>query len=664
MDELLGTMMGRYRLDEKIGEGGMAAVYKAMDTVLERWVAIKVITGRRQASDQFLKRFEREAKALAKLSHPGIMDIHDYGDQDGHPYIVMEYLPNGTLKQYMGRPMNYQQAARLLQPIAEALAYAHKKGIVHRDIKPANILFSQHNKPMIGDFGIVKVVDTAVEEEALTQVGTGIGTPYYMSPEQGKGEEVDTRTDVYALGVVFYELVAGRRPYEAPTPTSFFFQQMTEPLPDPRRYAPDIPQEVVEFISKTLSIHLEQRVQSMDEFAKAMSLFATGIAAKPRFEEAPTRMATREDATMLESKQQTPARTTPEIQRISTPPSQSNFSTPSYDSSNNVPSVSTAYPTTGQNKPKKKKTWIIFVVLGGLAVIAVLCIAGIAILNSLLNTDDTPDDTAVISQENTPITMQDSTSAPTEAPTSTVEVQPTDIPAVTSQINSSSRMSTEEFFACIEKAGYADQVDISENLVGLVCDNFDDNRYNWLLQPIETDYVSAQTSIVDGVLRMQMTSKDAYTQYWQWVDDVLTGEDIQLQDMIVFVKMRRVQGPNETLIGLDYRETEDDRFYSFTIYENSQNMTLEIFDDEYKELANANTPNWVGTDWHMLTLAITDTYHYLGASDLNDVSYGEIYYSDSAINQPGELSIWVGAVDAGQTVVYEIDDLLIVQVTN
>ena len=175
MVDLLGKTLGRYHIVDQLGEGGMASVYRAFDTRLDRYVALKVIGTSMQDSANFLKRFEREAKALAQLSHSNIVKVYDYGEEGGLPYLVMEYLPGGTLKQKMsGLPMPYAQAARLIAPIAHALAYAHKINIIHRDVKPANILFSDSNSPMLSDFGIAKMLETKNTVE-LTGTGVGIG---------------------------------------------------------------------------------------------------------------------------------------------------------------------------------------------------------------------------------------------------------------------------------------------------------------------------------------------------------------------------------------------------------------------------------------------------------------------------------------------------------
>ena len=190
MSNLIGQSLGRYHILEQLGEGGMATVYKAFDTRLERDVAVKII--RRAAFppeqlDRILKRFEREAKALAKLSHPNIVGVIDYGEYEGSPYLVMEYLPGGTLKQRLGKPIPWQEAARLLLPVARALEFAHEQGIVHRDIKPSNILHHRIRRADACRFRHRQDPRTD-ERPTLTGTGIGVGTPEYMAPEQWTGK--------------------------------------------------------------------------------------------------------------------------------------------------------------------------------------------------------------------------------------------------------------------------------------------------------------------------------------------------------------------------------------------------------------------------------------------------------------------------------------------
>jgi tRNA A-37 threonylcarbamoyl transferase component Bud32 len=272
MQDLTGRDIGRYHIVERLGEGGMATVYKAFDNRLERYVAIKVIRTDMFAPsvlEEVLKRFEREAKALARLAHPHIVKVHDYGDFEGMPYLIMEYLPGGTLKGYTGKPMPFAEASRLLAPVARALEFAHKQNILHRDIKPANILIDQSEQPMLTDFGIAKILD-AGQTTNLTASSVGIGTPEYMAPEQGMGGAVDARADIYALGVVFYELITGRRPFSADTPMAVLVKHINEPLPRARQFVSGLPEDVEAVIFKALAKQPDERYPDMGAFASAL----------------------------------------------------------------------------------------------------------------------------------------------------------------------------------------------------------------------------------------------------------------------------------------------------------------------------------------------------------------------------------------------------------
>ena len=273
MVDLIGQSLGRYRILEQLGEGGMAIVYKAYDTRLESEVAVKVIRTEQLAPsilERTLRRFEREAKALAKLTHSNIVKVLDYGEQDGKPYLVMPYLPGGTLKQLInGKAMPYQEAARLLVPIARALAYAHQQGMIHRDVKPSNILITQSGDPMLTDFGIAKIIDDDTTMD-LTGTSAAVGTPEYMAPEQVTSKTVDQRADIYALGIIFYEMVTGRKPYQADTPMAVLFKHASEPLPRPKSFVSNLPDSVEQTLLKALAKRPEDRYQEMGEFASTL----------------------------------------------------------------------------------------------------------------------------------------------------------------------------------------------------------------------------------------------------------------------------------------------------------------------------------------------------------------------------------------------------------
>ncbi|MGB3127474.1 MAG: serine/threonine-protein kinase [Pseudomonas sp.] len=218
-----------YDIEGEIGEGAMANVYLATQRSLERKVALKVMAAALAADPSFCERFLREGKTLARLSHPHTVTIHDIGNVGELYYMAMEYLPNGTLKERIAAGLTPEQGVTLVRQIASALGYAHAQGLVHRDVKPANILFRADGTAVLSDFGIAKSLDDRTQ---FTQAGFAVGTPSYMSPEQARGQEIDGRADLYALGVVLYEILVGKLPYTGTDALSTALAHLTEPLPE------------------------------------------------------------------------------------------------------------------------------------------------------------------------------------------------------------------------------------------------------------------------------------------------------------------------------------------------------------------------------------------------------------------------------------------------
>ena len=278
MTNLIGQSLGRYHILEQLGEGGMATVYKAFDTRLETDVAVKVIRTEKlteETKERTLKRFEREAKSLARLTHPNIVKVMDYGEHEGRPYLVMPYLSGGTLKDRIKQgPIPWQETLRLLIPIAQALEYAHERNLIHRDVKPSNILLTEKGQPMLTDFGVAKLFDME-ETQDLTGTGMGVGTPEYMAPEQWQGH-VSVQSDVYALGVVFYEMITGRKPYKADTPAAILLKQAMEPLPRAGQYVHDIPDNLEKTLIKALAKNPVDRYKDMIIFASALERLLLG----------------------------------------------------------------------------------------------------------------------------------------------------------------------------------------------------------------------------------------------------------------------------------------------------------------------------------------------------------------------------------------------------
>ncbi len=267
MNDLTGQTLGQYRIVEPIGRGGMASVYKAYQPSLDRYVAIKVLPPYYAHEPGFAMRFTREAKAVAKLDHPNILPIYDFGQEGDLSYIVMKYVAAGTLKEMMGQPMPPAQAADIISQIAAAVVKAHNQGVIHRDGYPSNVLMDRGQWALLMDFGLAKMVAGSVQ---LTASGVGVGTPAYMAPEQGQGETVDARVDVYSLGVVLYEMLTGRVPFDAETPMAVVLKHIIEPLPMPRTVNPAIPEPVERVILKAMAKDPADRYASTGEMAAAL----------------------------------------------------------------------------------------------------------------------------------------------------------------------------------------------------------------------------------------------------------------------------------------------------------------------------------------------------------------------------------------------------------
>ncbi len=271
-DPLVGRRLGHYLVESKLGAGGMATVYKGRDLRLSKTVAIKLLPDALlEKGEDFAQRFLREAQAAAQIEHPNVLPVYFIGAEEERLFIAMQYVDGGTLEDQIKKQRRLAplEAARIVREVALALAAAHGHRIVHRDIKPSNIMLTRDGRALVADFGLAKAGEATT---ALTSSGVVMGTPAYMSPEQGSARPVDGRTDIYSLGCVFYRLITGRPPFEAESTHAVMYKHINEALPPVRTIAPEVPEPTAALIERMMAKNAEERFQTAGEIVAALNV--------------------------------------------------------------------------------------------------------------------------------------------------------------------------------------------------------------------------------------------------------------------------------------------------------------------------------------------------------------------------------------------------------
>lgn len=589
---MIGRTFGAYTVTGFLGRGGMATVYKGYHAALDRNVAIKVMAADMLEDENFLKRFGNEARLLAKLQHPHILPIYDFGEADTVPYIVMP-LMNDSLKDRLkpAEPMTLEDALRILTAIGQALDFAHTQGVLHRDVKPNNVLFDQHDNPFLADFGIARAMQAS---RGLT--GTGIlGTLEYMSPEQARGDALDGRSDVYSFGIMAHQMLTGHLAFSSTTPAGMLFKHISEPPRPPREFNPALPATVDQILLKVLAKDPNQRYQTASEFTKALREAHAGVVSHT-----PTAQVISALTREVDTPPPPPAYTPPVAQRFPT--------------GNTNPPITAPPPThTQPASPNAYMPWLIG--CGVLALLGCLGLGGTALLApALLGLGE-------------PTATERPTQRPSATPTPrrpTATPRPTFTPRATEASNNNSSPSSE--------AG--------------VFELFRDNANGWSIDPQDGDASVETFSIANGVLRWEIEAKrdlvsfnspDSDANYWK------NGE--------VMADFEIASGPDDATVGLLIRYVDADNYYIFNVSPGTQKYSFYArVDDEWQTLIDYTKSSAINRSGNNRLRARVD-----GETITLEVN-GEVVnvLNDSTITESGYGGVAVTLFNAGDIASYEI----------
>ena len=391
------TLSKRYTIEEMLGQGGMSAVYKATDPNLKRVVAVKMIHPHLSDNKDFVTRFEEEAAAVAQLRHHGIIQVHDFNQDDGVYYMVLEFVPGETIQDHLKRlndakrRMAPLKAAAYMADVCDAVDYAHQRGMIHRDIKPANIMLTPSDSCVLMDFGIAKIVGG----QRHTATGAVVGTAMYMSPEQIKGEQPDRRTDIYSLGVTLFEMVSGSPPFQADSAMTLMMMHINDPVPDPRKINPEVPDELIAVINKALAKDPNQRYQTAAQMAIALRDVMSKIKSGTAVFSPPGSATVMESSPMAgQTAYEAPPPVGGTVVESGPMTGAGNYAGTSIESPGMQSRVQ-QQPQSAPSQPKKSGSKLPLII-GGVVVLLCLIIGGIAMAGSLFGGGDEPTEVPIV----------------------------------------------------------------------------------------------------------------------------------------------------------------------------------------------------------------------------------------------------------------------------
>lgn len=459
------TLSGRYKIEALLGQGGMSAVYKAMDPNLKRVVAIKLIHPHLSSDPSFVSRFESEASAVASLRHANIVQVYDFNNDEGVYYMVLEFIPGETLQDRMsrlsgtGRQLSIQDALKFTINICDAMGYAHQRGMVHRDIKPANIMLDVQGQAILMDFGIVKILGG----DSHTSTGAVVGTARYMSPEIIRGEVADHRSDIYSLGVTLYEMLSGRPPFVADSAMTLMMMHLNDPVPDVRDFRTDVRPELVEILEKCLAKDRNDRYLSAADMAADLRRALAYIGGQP------TSIGLKDankaqPATVVESQPISPPtsqpRPQPVVQTVVEPAPGTASQSQSPPAS---PNISASYPVPSKPAASRRYLWMIGAGLAALVCVGTAFAVGNSILNNARSQPTSgPTETLSLASSTSPATEEQpvvalatETLAPTETPTEAATPTET-LPPLYARINGITLNTSGQYVVDYETFGYTE----------------------------------------------------------------------------------------------------------------------------------------------------------------------------------------------------------------